>query len=607
MADLSTMSDDEILRLAGASQAPSTDYGAELQGIGNSLAQGFGDVGNFLSTAISPVTNASNLLKDALLGTHSYKRNQIPYASAFTGEGAGTDLLNVLKSQTGYDITDVQPKTSAGIIVGDTLRAAPNVLMGGEMLPTMLSGAGSGTARAMGLGPEAQLLMSLAAPMGAGAVKDAYSGTRDWFSPQVASASSLEDPIVQRGLQYADRQGDLLNKPSEDITRIGRNTGEALDRIQNLASNDNLETQIAAKLGANSGKSTYERAVAQDFKEGLPQVRESGILNELDPAKGSQGLLDKVSDRLKSINDERTLTADKLDTVFHGVNDPNTPLSDMTGAMSKKNPEIQTAVSTLNKRIDKLELNSLSKPIADSLKSTMNEILGDLSPATNDKGVTRMLTPSNVIKMQQNLNEVRANLLQEFDSRQVGAALQGNTPKSASDLKASIEAIGTLQNALKQGLESQVGELAQASGMKISPNIFTKLNNEYGALKSLEKMGDKFQFGTSELFANKGATLIQNPGAQQELSLLNPLSPKSMIGDYIGSKLNTFTDAQSPATRQLGIISDREQNAIKDIQDLLYFNKNPINLTPLEPKLPVADRITDRAYPALLQVLSGKY
>jgi hypothetical protein len=393
------------------------------------------------------------------------------------------------------------------------------------------------------------------------------------FPPEAADSASLQDPQVQKALQFADREG-FLNKPADEITSIGQGTKQAIDVVQRRAGD--LADNISAQLGADAGDTAVEKAFSEQFKKAAPTLIKSGIFEK---SADVPELLDNAQTRLQEINTLRDQGAKILDQQVLNFNQPTTPINQMVGVMSAQTPEIATAVKELTERMERLNYNELSQPIADGIKTTTESILRDIKPTPGPNGTTPILGPGRAIQMMQNLNEVRRNLLREFDTATISARISGNTPSNLSSISASIEAISKLQRALSNGLESSVADLSRVSGINLDPTLFSKLNDEYGALKSLEDMGDKFTRGTAKGRAVRDPTrIVQNAGQEQVIPSV--FSPHKAAAGYVENLASKMQDLPNDAVKRAFAVENRNAFALKNIHDLIDLNKNPLNLLP---------------------------
>lgn len=398
------------------------------------------------------------------------------------------------------------------------------------------------------------------------------AGLFEKYLPSSAGRSALQDPQIQRALQFAEREG-YLNKPASEVTSIGKGTSQALDLVQKKAKN--LGENIAAQLGANAGKSNYEKAMAEQFSEAVPELVKSGIFQKAGNVEELMGL---AGARLDEINNLRTKAAQALDTQVLALNKADTPIKDMIGVVSTKSPEVQDALKELNLRMTKLNFNELSAPIANGIKSTTESIVRDITPVLKD-GVKEvpLLGPGRVVTMLQNLNEVRRNLLKEFDTATIAAQITGNTPQNLGAMKASIEAVSKMQNALSNSLEGAVADLLRVSDSSVSPGLFSKLNKEYGALKALQDMGDKFTRATAEGRAVRDPTsIVQNTGADQVISSV--FSPKKAAEGAAANILRSFKDDPTDILMRATSVENRSSNALKNIRDLISLSDRPAPL-----------------------------
>jgi hypothetical protein len=395
----------------------------------------------------------------------------------------------------------------------------------------------------------------------------------DYLFPKAAADSeSLVLPQVQRALGFAEREG-FLNQPLEKMSSIGKNTEQAIGIINQRAAN--LGDNIAAQLGAEAGDTAVEKAVAAQLKKAMPDLIESGIFQKADDMTGLAGLADEGR---AAVNAQRSQLAELFDQEFAKLNAGGKAAEDMIGVVSSKTPEIQKAVSEIEGRVAKLSQNELSQPIAESLKNTTAGILRDINSGRINK-TGEPIGPSRVIEMQQNLNEVRRNLLKEFDSLTIAKKIDGNTPGNLGSIEASIEAVSKLQKALSNSLESSVETLAKRTGTAIPKDIFTKLNERYGALSSLKDVSEKFLRGTAKGRAVRDPTrIVQNSGTEQVLPSV--FSQKQVAGSLLNQAIKKAGDAPTDAVSRAARIENRDSYALKNIQDLISLHASPAEMIP---------------------------
>lgn len=390
-------------------------------------------------------------------------------------------------------------------------------------------------------------------------------------NPGEVPISNLESPEVQTALNLAERT-NMLNQPAAETTSIGQGTKQAIELVNKQA--QSLPENIAAQLGADAGDTAVEKALSQQFKKALPELMDSGIFQDV---KSVPELAEKASSQIDQINLDRQQAAKYLEAAASSLNKGKNRTADMVGVITSDTPEIRQAADALRKRIDKLSLNELSKPIADSIENTQNSILNDLRPTS-----TKPITPSRAVDMQQNLNEVRRNLLREFDTLNIAKKIDGNTPGNLSSLEASIEAVSKLQNALSNALESATKQVADKTGLDIAPDMFSKLNDQYGAFRALEDMSDKFLRGTAKGRAVRDPTrIVQNASTEQVLP--SAFTPRKFLEHGALKKLAQYLDLPNEALRRAQNVESRDTDAISNIQDLIALNRSPVNLTPREP------------------------
>ena len=409
---------------------------------------------------------------------------------------------------------------------------------------------------------------ALAAPLAlTGKLASKIGQVSDYLFPKAAAdANSLRLPQVQRALSFAEREG-FLNQPVDKLSSIGNNTSQALNVINQKAGN--LGDNIAAQLGADAGETAVEKAVSFQLKKAMPDLIKSGIFEKADDVAGLAGLADEGR---AAVNVQRSELAELFDQEFAKLNAGTKVAEDMIGVVSPKTPEIQNAVLDIQSRISKLNQNELSQPIAESLKTTTSSILRDISSGRINK-TGEPIGPSRVIEMQQNLNEVRRNLLREFDSLVVAKKIDGNTPGNPGAIEASIEAVSKLQKALSNSLESSVETLAKRTGAEIPKDIFTKLNERYGALSSLKDVSDKFLRGTAKGRAVRDPTrIVQNAGTEQVIPSV--FSQRQAAQSLFAEAVKKASDAPTDAVTRAARVENRDANALKNIKDLISLNKS---------------------------------
>lgn len=377
----------------------------------------------------------------------------------------------------------------------------------------------------------------------------------------------LSTPEVQRSLQLAERMGPgeygYLNKPAAKITNAGQGTVDAIELVNQRAKM--LPENIAAQLGADAGDTAVEKALSEQFNKAVPQLIKKGVFDNVEDVGG---LAQKTQDRLAEINKERMALLEDFEPKARQQMRVNRAArldeNDAMGVVSVKSPEIQSAIEELNGRVKKLSQTELAGGKAEAIQKTAQSIIGDLK--------RKPVTPRVAVEMQQNLNEVRRDLLREFDSLNIAKKIDGNTPGNLGSLEASIEAVSTLQRAISKALDTAVKPLG-GKGKQ-----FADLNSEYGALKSLEDMTDKFLRGTAKGRATRDPTrIVQNSGAESLLP--SAFSPQREAQQWAVSKLwKALTDNPGDSLKRAQAIESRDADAVKNIQDLLYLNKSPVNL-----------------------------
>lgn len=392
----------------------------------------------------------------------------------------------------------------------------------------------------------------------------------------------VAQPETQAGLKVAEGM-DLLNKPAEDIRSsysIGGGTEDALQRVAERSQSANLPDNIAAQLGADGGDTAADKAISEQFRKAVPELVDSGIFQKVEDVPG---LVDAAGSRLKDINAERASTAAQLDSlvapsVEGGFKNPG------VGVINSQTPEIADAAQALTTRIAKLDKSTLTQPIKEGLSSTLDIIKNDINRGGG-------LKPSDAIDVMQNLNEARRSLAREFDTRTIAARADGNTPNLGS-LEASIEAVSKLQKGISNALEGSVENLSNANGLNIPKDYFTKLNDEYGALKSVEDLGDRFTRGTRKGLSVKDPTrVVQNTSTDSPGNVF--LKPGASVLGTIKDTLSKALDAPNATLKYATSVDNRNAQAIQNIQGLLSLNKTPMSA----PDTPTLDK--------LLSALSG--
>jgi hypothetical protein len=591
-------SDDEILAEAGFEQGASAEQPGMVEQAKDMFLQHGGKlpvVGPAISALQAPGGLVQSVAQGATFGfadeaaagvRSGLGKMGMNYGSyedelaALRGELKDYRSSNPVKSFAGEVAGGAMPAVAAGL-GGAALRGA-NTLRGVAGLGAASGGAyGFGSSEG-GLGERAEgaatgAAFGAVAPAITHGIKEyvakpigrrAVSGARRLLDP-VADAQSLQQPGTKAALRIADRQG-YLNRPADSVRKVTPTVQNAVETVGNQA--DDLNAAIAAQLGADAGDTAVEKALSKDFQRAADRIVSSGILEQADTVEDLSRL---TADRLRTLGSARERAARELDQVFLAVNSADTPRNRMIGAVSQR--DLAEPIRELNKRIGELENTKLAAPISDGIKKTMRSILSDLSPPSDGK-TEALMSPSRILNMTKNLNEIRRSLMKEFDSSNVARVVDKNSPSYAS-YQGSIEAISKLQSGLSRALEKQVDELSQAGGVSVPREIFTEINSEYGALKALQSMSDKFMRGTAKGRATRDPTrIVQNAGGESVLP--NAFTPRGALQSGAAFVGNRLLDRPNAALQRASAVESRSRNAMANIQDYIQMSQNPPQFAP---------------------------
>ncbi len=514
-----------------------------------------------------------------------------PIRAALTGSSSPSydEELAALRNEM-KEYRKQSPATATIAEIGGS--ALPAIASGGMSLtlPRIAGiGAASGAAYGFGAGEggieERAKGAAIGGAMGA-AIPSAISRTKQLVRPAmskiagkaasmtnpVADSAILQHPGAQAALRIAERQG-FTNRPVSQITKVTPAVQDAVNTVSSQASQ--INNAIAAQLGADAGDTAVEKALSKDFKRAADRIVSSGILEKAGTVEELKTL---TKQRLVTLGQARERAATQLDSIFERVNSADTPRDRMIGAVSRR--DLAGPIKELQKRVGELENTKLAQPISSGIKSTMRSILSDLAPPSDGK-TEALMSPKRILNMTKNLNEVRANLMKEFDSSNVARVVDKNSPTYAA-YQGSIEAISKLQQGLYRALENKVDELSRVSGQNIPRDIFTEINSEYGALRALESMSDKFLRGISKGRAMRDPTrIVQNAGSEQILP--NAFTPRSAITHGLSSLGNRIFDRPNDALRRAGAVERMSGNAMSNIHDYIQMSQSgPIQWQPYQ-------------------------
>lgn len=515
-------------------------------------------------------------------------------AMPFADEGAAA-LRSVLPGYQGYDeelaaIRGQEKQYSAEHPYQALLSSLLGVGATIPAIPSKVSTAGNAIARTIQAAKEGSLLGALygygsgeggvinraeesgkSAVLGGGigALSNALLEVPRAVTTWRQGAAQLAQPETQTALEVA---GDLgyLNKSPDKIRRMGEGTEQALELVTQKS--QNLDEAIASQLGANAGDTATEKALGKQLRDGMSTLRESGIFEQ---AGDVPELVQAANRRVGVINGERAQTAETLDK-----------LAGSNVRIGYKTPEVANALTDLNKRVSKLNLSGFADDIAEGIKTSVAQVKNDLMKRGG-------LKPSEAVDYMQTLNEVRRNLLREFDTANIAKSMEGNS-KNLGNLEASIEAISKLQKSVANALDDVAGKLSP----DLPPNYFAKLNEEHGALRALEDIGEKFQRGTFKGDAVRDPErIVQN---QQRPILSNAFGGARRVGADLWDKLtHSLLDKPNDTLLNAARNQDRNARSMRVIQGLLELDRNPISQTP------AAAPGWDELMKVLLQAQSG--
>ena len=250
----------------------------------------------------------------------------------------------------------------------------------------------------------------------------------------------------------------------------------------------------------------------------------------------------------------------------------------------------------LDARIEKLTEYGLSRGIADNIRATINGLKTDLS---NRLGAT----PRDVLNQIEVINEVRRNILKEFSNSNVAREVTGDIKQlaSASSVEASVEALSTFQDALKQVLASKLDMIGQRTGQSGLGSEFLKTTKEYGAFKSLEGITDKFLMATSRGLVSEPRRMTGvNPNMAAGINVMNPLqaTKEGLMNRFFPAKPELVNEE---AARNFSSTLNRNTDMPDNIRRILSLSKSnyseqklPRNVTSLKAnsmKLAVASQL----------------
>lgn len=233
MADLSTMSDEELLAIAGGGASPAASlsdeellaiagtgsaptFGSEAAAVGGRFAQGLGDTADFINQ-VNPFAQGG----PALWGLNPYAEGQPQPGAEITGAASALGL-------------EGEPQTTAGKLAGGVAYYAPDLLFGGGLkgaVSVAAAGLSAGAADIFGAGEGGQALAGfgggVTVPTLGSFIKTLTQGTAKQFQKLALKMGKGTHQATMKGLSRATKAAVLSGEelPVEQVIPIMKERG----------------------------------------------------------------------------------------------------------------------------------------------------------------------------------------------------------------------------------------------------------------------------------------------------------------------------------------------------------------------------------------------